>query len=103
VGFVRWVNHPVRATVSRDCPSLGRRDKEGKRRLETDLLHREIKLHGTGFQDCEHLLISKDLGFDVGKFFGIGEILSFGQFVHVLVNGDENILNEFNIMLLSRD
>ena len=52
---------------------------------------------GTHPEDRQYFLVGHDLRFYVRRFFRRGEILPLVQFPEVFVNGNQHVLNKFNI------
>lgn len=63
--------------------------------LQTDFVFRDMKFIRTKSYNTENLLVGQQLGFNVGKLFGISKIFTLLQFMYVLMDGDQYILNEF--------
>ena len=52
---------------------------------------------GAHADDPEHFPVSNNLRFDIGEFFGKRKIFPLLQLVKIFVDGDQDILDEFDI------
>lgn len=65
--------------------------------LKTDFLFRQPECIGTHLQNRNEFAVSLYFSLDVRKFLRFGKGFALRQFAQVLVHGDKDVLNVFDI------